>query len=182
MAHLNGCGGKQGICLDMKTDHTRSAGIDSAPGAPSPWWSHRAIAQGPGLQVQLRQDDLPKVLRTFAASLPFQEEEDQKNANQIIKNTGPPPSPCHQLQKEEVRTYQPAATKEEAQVDGWFIRRSSLVVEGRRAASWPLCVLSSISIACRINGTTVEPFPHRSLRYFMSVVLCLRGRSSCRVQ
>ena len=34
-------------------------------------------------------------------------------------NTGPSPTPSHQLQKEEVRPYQPAATKEEAQVDAW---------------------------------------------------------------
>jgi hypothetical protein len=60
----------------------------------------------------------------------------------LTRSTGPPPSPRYQLQKEEVRTHKPAATKEEAQVDAWFIRRSSLVVEGR--AAWPLCVLSSI--------------------------------------
>ncbi|OJD20665.1 ubiquitin-60S ribosomal protein L40 [Blastomyces percursus] len=32
-------------------------------------------------------------------------------------SAGPPPTPCHQLQKEEVRSHQPTPTKEEAQVD-----------------------------------------------------------------
>ncbi|KFY00266.1 hypothetical protein O988_03423 [Pseudogymnoascus sp. VKM F-3808] len=77
-------------------------GIDSPPCPPSPWWYYRAIAEGPGLQVQLRQDDLPQVLR-------------------------PPPSPCDQLQEEEVRTHQPAPPKEEAKViysrrSGWRLR------------------------------------------------------------
>ena len=40
-------------------------GIDPAPGAPSPWRHHRALAQGARVQVQLRQDDLPEVLRMF---------------------------------------------------------------------------------------------------------------------
>ncbi|KAG0282606.1 hypothetical protein BGZ98_006693, partial [Dissophora globulifera] len=37
-------------------------GVDPPLGAPSPWWYHRALAQGFGFQVQLRQDDLPQVL------------------------------------------------------------------------------------------------------------------------
>jgi hypothetical protein len=51
--------------------------------------------------------------------------------SKLTRYTGPSPTPCYQLQKEEVRPHQPIATKEEAQVDVWFIWRSSLVVEGR---------------------------------------------------
>ncbi|OTB13212.1 hypothetical protein K445DRAFT_337106, partial [Daldinia sp. EC12] len=67
-------------------------GVYPPPGPPSPWWYHRALAQGSRLQVQLRQDDLPQVLR-------------------------PSSSPCHQLPQAQVRPHQPASTQEEAQVN-----------------------------------------------------------------
>ena len=38
-------------------------------------------------------------------------------ADKYIQHTGSSPPACHQLQEEEVRTHQPAATKEEAEVD-----------------------------------------------------------------
>ncbi|KAH8632123.1 hypothetical protein IG631_13806 [Alternaria alternata] len=41
-------------------------GVNPPLGPPSPWWYHRAFAEGACLQVQLRQDDLPQVLRTSA--------------------------------------------------------------------------------------------------------------------
>ena len=47
-----------------KADIPIFLGIHSTPCSPSPRWYHRAISQGIGLQIQLRQDDLPKVLRT----------------------------------------------------------------------------------------------------------------------
>merc|ERR1712098_551346 len=81
-------------------------GVHSSPCSPSPWWYHRAIAQGPCFQVQLRQDDLPKVLR-------------------------PSPSPCYQLQKEEVRSHQPTPTKEEAEVNGSHIWRLEALEDGK---------------------------------------------------
>jgi len=37
--------------------------------------------------------------------------------------TGPSPTPCYQLQKEEVRSHQPTPTKEEAKVNGSLIWR-----------------------------------------------------------
>ncbi|EAT86934.2 hypothetical protein SNOG_05870 [Parastagonospora nodorum SN15] len=67
-------------------------GVDSALGPPSPWRHHRAFAQGARLQVQLRQDDLPQVLRSSATE------------------------GC-QLPQEEVRPHQPAPPQEEAQVN-----------------------------------------------------------------
>lgn len=42
-------------------------GIHSPPCPSSSWWYHRTVAQGVGEQVQLRQDDLPQVLRTSTA-------------------------------------------------------------------------------------------------------------------
>merc|ERR1711935_708117 len=60
-------------------------------GAPPPWWRHRALASCPGAEVQLRQDDLPQVLR--------------------------PSSPtCDQLSQEEVRPHFLHPPQEEAQV------------------------------------------------------------------
>ncbi|KAF8863192.1 hypothetical protein BDZ45DRAFT_136726 [Acephala macrosclerotiorum] len=84
-------------------------GIDSPPCSSSPWWYHRAISQSPCLQVQLREDDLPQVLR-------------------------PSPTPCHQLQKEEVRPHQPTPTKEEAKVNGSLIWRLGCL--GERDGQW----------------------------------------------
>ncbi|KAJ7902623.1 hypothetical protein B0H14DRAFT_3851608, partial [Mycena olivaceomarginata] len=66
-------------------------GVDAPPRAASPWRHHRAVAQGARQQVQLRQADLPQVLRT-------------------------PASPCDQLPQALVRTLQPAPAEEEAQV------------------------------------------------------------------
>lgn len=40
-------------------------GVHPSPCPPSPWWYHRTLSQGPRLQVQLREVDLPQVLRTF---------------------------------------------------------------------------------------------------------------------
>ena len=70
-----------------------STGVDSPPGPPSSWRYHRALAQGARVQVQLRQDDLPQVLR-------------------------PSPAARDQLPQEEVRPHQPAEAEEEAQVSG----------------------------------------------------------------
>jgi len=67
-------------------------GVNPPPGPPSARWYHRAIAQGTRVQVQLRQDDLPEVLRASAA-------------------------PGDQLPQEEVRSHQPAPPEEEAEVD-----------------------------------------------------------------
>merc|ERR1712036_87566 len=66
-------------------------GVDSSPCPASAWWSYRAFAQGPCLQVQLREDDLPKVLRPSATT-------------------------SHQLPQAEVRSQQPAPPKEEDQI------------------------------------------------------------------
>jgi len=33
-------------------------GIHTPSRPPSPWWYHRTLPQGPGKQVQLREDDL----------------------------------------------------------------------------------------------------------------------------
>jgi hypothetical protein len=66
-------------------------GIDTSSRPPSPRRYHRALPQSSGLQVQLRKDDLPQVLRSSA-------------------------TPCNQLPKEEVRPHQPAAAEEEDQV------------------------------------------------------------------
>lgn len=41
--------------------------------------------------------------------------------SELIVSTGPSPTPCHQLQKEEMRTHQPIATKEEAKVKDTII-------------------------------------------------------------
>lgn len=41
-------------------------GVHPSPGPPSPWWSDRALPEGLGLQVQLREDDLPQVLRMYS--------------------------------------------------------------------------------------------------------------------
>jgi hypothetical protein len=68
-----------------------ATGINASFGTPTSRRYHRAIAQGSGLKVQLREDDLPKVLRSS-------------------------PTSCHQLQKEEVRPHKPATTKEEDKV------------------------------------------------------------------
>lgn len=45
----------------------------------------------------------------------------------LTRDLGPPPSPCDQLQEEEVRPHQPAPPKEEAKViysrrSGWRLR------------------------------------------------------------
>ncbi len=71
-----------------------SAGVHPPPGPPPPRRHHRALAQGAGLQVQLRQDDLPEVLRASAAA-------------------------GDQLPEEEVRAHEPAAPEEEAEVNGF---------------------------------------------------------------
>ncbi|KAK2011209.1 hypothetical protein LZ32DRAFT_348319 [Colletotrichum eremochloae] len=44
---------------------TQRTGVHPPLGPPPPWWYHRAFAQGSCLQVQLRQDDLPQVLRKW---------------------------------------------------------------------------------------------------------------------
>jgi hypothetical protein len=77
--------------MRTETYYLRLTGIDSPSRPPSSRWYHRALAQGPGLQVQLREDDLPQVLR-------------------------PPASPCDQLPQEEVWSHQPTAPQEEDQV------------------------------------------------------------------
>jgi hypothetical protein len=78
--------------MKARTESDRkTTGIDSALGPPSARRYHRAVAQGLGLQVQLREDDLPKVLCSSA-------------------------SPCHQLPEEEVRPHESAATEEEDKV------------------------------------------------------------------
>jgi hypothetical protein len=56
------------------------AGVNSALGPPFAWRYYRAIAQSARLEVQLRQDDLPEVLRPLASA-------------------------CHELQEEEVWTH-----------------------------------------------------------------------------
>jgi ubiquitin len=43
---------------------TAYIGVDPAPGPPPAWRYHRALAEGSSLQVQLRQEHLPQVLRT----------------------------------------------------------------------------------------------------------------------
>ena len=88
--------------------HVTPLGIDPPPRPPSARRHHRAVPQGPGVKVQLREDDLPKVLRqTTAAS--------------------------DQLQEKEVRTHQPAATEEEDKVMvclgvGWRWRETDVTM------------------------------------------------------
>jgi hypothetical protein len=63
-------------------------GIHTPSCASSPRRHHRALTESPSKQVQLREDDLSEMLRSSATA-------------------------CDELQEEEVRTYQPATTKEE---------------------------------------------------------------------
>merc|ERR1719510_2072245 len=63
-----------------------------ALGPSSSRWCDRAFPQDFGSEVQLRQDDLPQVLR-------------------------PPPPQGHQLQKEEVRSHLKPQAQEEAEVN-----------------------------------------------------------------
>ncbi|KAJ8503394.1 hypothetical protein ON010_g19094 [Phytophthora cinnamomi] len=65
--------------------------VHAPPGAAPAWWRHRAHARRPGQEDELREADLPHLLRASAA-------------------------PCHQLPQEEMRPQQPAAHQEEAQV------------------------------------------------------------------
>merc|ERR1740130_1859355 len=65
--------------------------VHIAFGVASPRWCHRAVARSAGEEVQLRQDDLPQVLRSFACA-------------------------CGELPQEEVRPHEPAPPEEEAQV------------------------------------------------------------------
>jgi hypothetical protein len=51
----------------------------------------------------------------------------------VNKCTGSPPSPCYQLQKEEVRSHQPTSTKEEAKVNGSLIWRLGGVEKWRES-------------------------------------------------
>ena len=74
-----------------RANATVPIGIHTSPRPPSPRRPHRAVSQGACQQVQLREDDLPQVLRTPAAA-------------------------SDQLPQEEVRTQQPAKAEEEAQV------------------------------------------------------------------
>lgn len=55
-----------GAVLVMDGRLTYTSGIHPPPGPSSPWWYHRALAQGPRFQVQLRQERLPQVLRAFS--------------------------------------------------------------------------------------------------------------------
>lgn len=83
------------------------AGVNPPLGSPTSRWYHRAIAQGSCLQVQLRKDDLPKVLR-------------------------PTTTASHQLPKEEMRSHQPASTKEEDKVNDLSTR----CFYGGRICAW----------------------------------------------
>lgn len=107
----------------VNTGWLNNTGINSPLGPPSSWRSDRALSQGPSQQVQLRQDDLPKVLRTCSKPpkhIKFNPQtSNTASLDDFVNNwfpTGPSPTPCHQLQKEEVRSHQPAAAKEEAKV------------------------------------------------------------------
>jgi hypothetical protein len=104
---------------ELKCSHSGCLGVYSSLSPPSPWRHHRTISQGPCQQIQLRKDDLPEVLRrchhflilSGATSISIM------NIEYADNNTpGSSPTPCHQLQKEEVRPYQPAATEEETKV------------------------------------------------------------------
>lgn len=66
--------------------------IDASSCPPSPWRYHRAVAASIGDEVQLRQADLPQMLRASSSA-------------------------CHQLSQTEVRPLQRSAPQEEAQVD-----------------------------------------------------------------
>lgn len=67
-------------------------GVDAPPGAAPPGRHHRAVSAHPGPEVQLRQNDLPQVLRET-------------------------PSPRYQLSQEQVRPHQQLAPQEEVEVD-----------------------------------------------------------------
>jgi hypothetical protein len=70
---MDNCADVRGFGLLYSLADYGIVGIDPASSAPSPWWYHRAIAQSPRLQVQLRQDDLPKVLRTLSHVFPYKD-------------------------------------------------------------------------------------------------------------
>lgn len=67
-------------------------GIDTSPRPQTARRYHRALPQGTGLEIQLRKNDLPKVLRPSATA-------------------------SDQLSQEEVRPLEPVATQEEDQID-----------------------------------------------------------------
>merc|ERR1712226_47837 len=66
--------------------------VDTPSGSATEGWHHRAQLENVGVQVQLRQDDLQKVLRSSSPE-------------------------GHQLPQEEVWPHQQPATQEEAEVD-----------------------------------------------------------------
>lgn len=66
-------------------------GIYAPPRPSSPRWHHRTLPEGPGQQVQLREDDLSEMLRTSTTE-------------------------GYELPEEEVRTFQSVETEEEDQV------------------------------------------------------------------
>ena len=100
----------QKVCrttLSLELRLTLLTGINTSPRPPSPRRHHRTIPQSACLDLQLRQDDLPEVLRSAATS-------------------------CYQLQEEEVWAHQSVETEEEVEVEksctwpGWDVGRNGL--------------------------------------------------------
>ena len=103
---------------------TAFLGVNPPPRPPPSRRYHRAVSEDPGLEVQLRQDDLPQVLRMFfspqrVSPLLLCPGTDKTFS---LSLSGSPPPTRHQLQKEEVWPHQPAPAQEEAEIDGFLLR------------------------------------------------------------
>merc|ERR1711915_377195 len=80
----------RGWTHSLRLQHPKGIHAPSRPEAQR--WNHRALSQNVGAEIQLREDDLPQVLRSLASSR-------------------------HQLPQEELRSYQQPPPQEEAQVN-----------------------------------------------------------------